>query len=171
MPTWDDYVNQREQEREGFDLAQICENGHLINKRARTESQYNKDYCSKCGKPTITTCPYCKGAIKGYDHASKVIELEFPIPSFCDNCGKPYPWISVKLEAAKDLINESNLNNSDKNIFSENLGSILHESPKTSLAANRIRNVLSKAGKPIAEAFYKIFIDVSSETAKKILFP
>lgn len=169
MPTWDNYVNQYERENEGFDLAQICKNGHLINDFARTEPHNNKNYCDQCGKSTITACPSCKCAIKGYNHASNV-GMKLPIPSYYNNCGHPYPWTTIKIEVAKELANELDLNDSDKITFSENFESILHDSPKTILAANRIKNVLSKASKSVPEAFYKLLVDVISETAKKILF-
>ena len=34
-----------------YDVAQICENGHVANSRAHDYPNSNQDHCDKCGAP------------------------------------------------------------------------------------------------------------------------
>ena len=42
--------------RPGYDVRQVCLNGHEINCFAESKPRRNKDYCDRCGEPTITDC-------------------------------------------------------------------------------------------------------------------
>ena len=36
-----------------YDVAQICENGHVANSMGHNYPNSNQDHCDKCGAPTI----------------------------------------------------------------------------------------------------------------------
>ncbi len=78
-----------------YDAKQVCLNGHHITDRART-GKTAKEFCDKCGAETITECPNCHEMIKGDDLDSGVVAIGFEptVPSFCENCGEPFPWAS-----------------------------------------------------------------------------
>ncbi|NRY58845.1 hypothetical protein DE169_004073 [Clostridium acetobutylicum] len=103
-----------------YRTAQICLNGHEITTSANTSPELMENFCSKCGAATITNCPICNTPIRGSYHVEGVLSLghEYKIPSYCHNCGKPYPWTKTALESANALIEEDeNLNSDEKNNF------------------------------------------------------
>ena len=96
----------------------------------------------------------------------------FTTPNFCPDCGKPYPWTEAKLKAAQELANElDNLNPEERSLLKKSLDDIVRDTPQTTVAATRFKRLVAKAGKPAAEAFRKLLVDVLSETAKKIIYP
>lgn len=156
---------------EGYDVAQICLNGHLVNKSARSYPQFSKDFCEKCGAKTIMNCPKCGKEIQGYYH-SRTIGTKYSIPVHCHNCGNPFPWTESKIKAAQELISEiDNLQDDEKGIFSKSLDDIIRDTPNTPVAATRIKRTISKVGKEFGGALRDILIDVATEGAKKILWP
>ena len=97
---------------------------------------------------------------------------DLPLPSFCPDCGEPYPWTEASLKAAKELADElDNLSLEEREILKKSLDDIMvmEDTPQTPVAATRFKKLIVKAGKPAAEAFRKLLIDVASETAKKII--
>lgn len=94
--------------REGYDVAQICLNGHVIISESMLSACFKSDFCRKCGQPTITTCPHCNTSIRGEYQVPGVISTfsRFILPSFCHSCGKPYPWTEAKIKAAQELAEE-----------------------------------------------------------------
>src|SRR5664280_1602076 len=62
--------------------------------RARWESQQPKHpFCPKCGASTLDACEHCKAIIPDGRR-----------PSYCRQCGKPYPWMQDRLDTARDLL-------------------------------------------------------------------
>src|SRR5215470_12040448 len=47
------------------DTGLICTNGHVVNSSVQQRPQYNADFCSDCGAPTIRACDICDAAIPG----------------------------------------------------------------------------------------------------------
>lgn len=77
-----------------FDYQQICINGHRITSNYNRFPNLRKKFCDKCGQKTIYQCPNCQNPIKG-DLITDIIvisDYEEPIPDFCYECGKPFPW-------------------------------------------------------------------------------
>jgi hypothetical protein len=152
-----------------YDTAQICTNGHVINEQLVSSPHINKKFCDKCGAPTITTCQYCNATIKGAYH-TRTTTSSYARKSFCPDCGKPYLWTEAKLKAAKELADELNkLSLEEREMLKKSIDDIIRDTPQTPVAATRVKKLIVKAGKPAAEAFRKLFIDVASETAKKII--
>ncbi|MDR3595147.1 DUF2321 domain-containing protein [Clostridium sp.] len=157
-----------------YETAQICENGHVITVCYPTDSGEN--YCHSCGSKTMTTCPSCDAQIRGKYQSDGAISIttkkNFPTPSFCYNCGDPYPWTKSALEATSELLQlESTLSAEELSYLNENMASILVDTPKTTVVATKLKIALGKAGSTAASAIKDILVDIASETAKKIIFP
>ena len=156
-----------------YDTAQICTNGHIINSSSVKFPEFNTKFCSKCGEPTITICQNCNSSIRGYYHDSFINVVDFgnKPPSFCPDCGKPYPWTERKLKAAQKLSDEvDNLNPEERELLKKSLDDIVRDTPETTVAATRFKKIVAKAGKVAAEGFKDILVDIVSETAKKIIW-
>lgn len=156
-----------------YKTAQICLNGHIITRSF--DSSYSENFCSKCGANTITACPNCNSILRGKYIVPGVLDLttdKSPAPFYCYNCGKAYPWTERAIEAAELLILEDeNLNDTEKQQFSESLPDLLTESPtpRTNIAIVRFKKFLGKTASYTAEGIRDIFVDVASETIKKSL--
>lgn len=157
---------------EGYDVAQICINGHLVNSSSHSMPQFNEKFCKKCGAETITQCPTCKENIRGYYYSPGVVSLaEESIPSFCHNCGKSYPWTESSLKAAQELADElTELSDEDKNLLKKSLPDLIRETPNTKVAETRFKKVMLKAKKESVDAMRSILVDIISETIKKSIF-
>lgn len=86
----------RGNERNGdfYDTMQVCiKNGHKITEFYDTSPENRQNNCDKCGSKTTTACSSCGAKIRGYHHLEHVIGgPAVPVPKFCHNCGKSYPW-------------------------------------------------------------------------------
>lgn len=158
---------------QGYDVAQICLNGHIVNDSVRNYPQHSKYFCDKCGAKTITSCQNCKFDTQGHYRVSGVLSLEssYSVPAFCYNCGNPYPWTELKIQTAHELVQEiENLSDEDKNILTQSIDDIVKDSPKTTLAATRFKKIISRTGKEVAGGLRTILIDIVSEMAKKSIW-
>src|SRR5688572_27431450 len=94
---------------EGYDVAQICANGHLINSSSEDLPKHNQDFCSSCGAHAVTSCQKCNTPIRGYFWGGGFIGATYVIPRYCHSCGEPYPWTAARIEAAQELAQELTL--------------------------------------------------------------
>lgn len=146
------------------DIAQICLDGHIINPFFNRFPQFNKKFCDICGKETITKCPNCDSEIQGDPI------LKDSAPNYCYSCGKPYPWTETKIKVTQELIQElEDISKEDKEILIRSINDIVIETPKTNLAVTRIKKVFNNCTEQILKILYKVFIDIASETAKKLI--
>ena len=153
----------------GYDVAQICPNGHVANAHVKTMPEFNQTYCQECGEKTLGACPACAKPIRG-----SYLESfgSFEPPAFCIYCGKSFPWTSQRIEAAIQFsLNDEQLNTAEKEDFKQSVGDIVKNTPKAQAAAGRLKRLLLKASKETAGAVRDILVDVASETAKKIIWP
>ena len=155
-----------------YDVAQICENGHIANSMARDNPARNQDHCDKCGSPTIMACPSCQTVIRGFYHASvPSIFDKYTVPAFCYNCGDPFPWTDAALRAAKDLADElDGLTDGERETLKKSLPELVRETPRTRVAETRFKKTMRKVGKDGYEAMRAILTDIISETARKAIF-
>ncbi|MCG2829777.1 MAG: DUF2321 domain-containing protein [Desulfobacteraceae bacterium] len=81
-----------------YDIQQVCLNGHQITDSYNRSPELRKKYCNKCGAETVHECPECNHPIKGDHYVEDVLVIGHltPVPSHCENCGKPYPWEKPK---------------------------------------------------------------------------
>lgn len=156
-----------------YDPAQICEKGHLINGFSVREPQHNKKFCDKCGAKVIAACNDCGAIIKGGYWTSKMPPIlhNYKVPKFCDNCGKPYPWIDASVAGVKDLLNTINgISDKEKGEFIEDLNNIIRENPNTENSSNKVKKFLSNAGKEIADGVKSLIVEIVAETAKRTIW-
>lgn len=156
---------------EGYDTAQICENGHLITRYAESD-EATEDHCSKCGVKTVTACGHCRQKIRGHLHGTFPSVHQEPVPKFCHKCGAPYPWTEKGIEAARELITEADkLTVAERESLSRSLDDLVRDTPSTSVAVNRFKKFLPNAGREVADAVRSILVDIVSDAAKKSLWP
>jgi hypothetical protein len=119
---------------------------------------------------TITQCEACNTKIRG--HYLRHLSLNFDVPKFCHQCGKPYPWTEKSLSAAHeyaDLVEY--LSGEERLQLKTDVGDLVKESPRMAVAAARFKKLAAKAGKGTLEAFRSILTDVLSEAVKKTIWP
>jgi diguanylate cyclase (GGDEF)-like protein len=94
-----------------YDVQQVCMNGHQITDSFLCLPEFRKNYCDKCGEPTIHQCPNCNEPIKGHYNVPGVISINSAqVPAHCHNCGHPYPWTERKaLEKKSETITDDEL--------------------------------------------------------------
>jgi len=150
--------------------AQICLNGHVITSIGN-DPQFLKKFCSECGAETIMNCKNCNAAIKGLYIGDSFGFPDYHAPSFCDNCGQPYPWTQSKKQAASELIDFADqLNATEKDELKGSIDDLIKDTPKTALAQMKFKKYASKAGSEIAKGLKDILIDIVSETVKKSIW-
>lgn len=157
-----------------YDVAQICLNGHVINAETQEYPHRNRKFCHQCGQPTITACPECNFDIRGEYISHDVVIIgavhEFPVPAFCENCGRPYPWTSRALAAAKELTDQmQGLTEDEKAQVKTDLDALVADTPQTKVSATRVRRLLAKAGGELPGMVRDVMVAVASDTAKKVL--
>ena len=155
-----------------YDTAQICTNGHVITTQLIFNPDHSMRYCDRCGASTITNCQNCNANIRGFYHTRTSGSEISKRPSFCHECGRPYPWIEAKLKAAQELSDElDNLSPEERNLLKRSLDDIVRETPQTTVAVTRFKKLVAKAGPVAADGFRKILVDVLSEAVKKAIWP
>jgi len=154
-----------------FDVAQVCLNGHPANDSMRRLPQFNKNFCSKCGERTIRTCSSCNNPIPGQYHVEGVVSVGFRYhpPAYCQSCGSAFPWTTRGIQAAIEFA-KLELDEADKEVFEQNVGELVKDSPQTKVAAARIRKVFAKSGSAFGDSIREILVDIASESAKKMLW-
>lgn len=159
----------------GYDMAQICLNGHIVNDQTERHPHFNKRFCEKCGAETVVQCQQCGTGIQGKYHVRGVASLSITKkspPAYCADCGSAYPWTERKLQAAKDLVSElDDLSESERTTLSKSVDDLVRDNAQTPVAATRFKKVALKLGTDSASALKDILIDVVSKTAKSLLWP
>lgn len=163
-----------EPEPDGYDVAQVCMNGHVVNEFARSQPEHNCDHCPECGGKTITACPKCETPIRGFYHSSAGVSITPGAthgPSFCYKCGSPHPWTESRLSSAREYVRElDRLTDNEKGILERSLDDLISETPRTQVAALRFKQYAAKAGHTAMEGLKSILIEVMAETAKKAIW-
>lgn len=155
----------------------VCLNGHQASDNVSWGVQ-TTGFCDKCGAKLISICPSCKNPIPGSidpnDYNSDVFILSgptvTPVPKYCNSCGKPYPWTQSAIDSAKELIEMSELDSTDKESFNESIPDLLVDTPKTKLAITKFKIYTDKIGSGIADGLKEVLVDVVSETVKRAIW-
>jgi hypothetical protein len=155
-----------------YGVAQICLNGHVISQFAESRPDSSQKFCKECGAKTLTSCPKCNAPVRGYHHVSGVFDLTgLSLPNFCQECGRPYPWTEGRIEAARELAEEVQLADGEKQELKRAIDDLVRNTPRAPAAAERFKRLVGKAGKGVAESFRQILVDVMSEAVKKLIWP
>lgn len=167
--------------------AQICLNGHVRNDTLDLdnagEQNHAYPWCTQCGEKNIIVCTYCQATIHGRQAViypsgndfSGYVQRRMPgssskRPAFCHNCGKPYPWTERALEAARELIDETeDYPDEDKEKLKQSLPDLVSDTPKTAVAVSRLKKWLPIAGQALGTALREVMVGVITDAAKKQL--
>ena len=154
-----------------YDVAQVCQNGHITNQGMNASPQFNKDHCDKCGEKIVSVCEHCSTPIQGRYRGRVSVPKQHP-PAYCHSCGNPFVWTQRTIESAIELSVEiGGLGGADAEQFRSSLDDVLKETPRTPLAASRLRGLLRKTGQEAAGGIRHLIIDLVSETVKKTIWP
>jgi hypothetical protein len=148
---------------------QTCLNGHIVSNFIGASFGTPQNHCGKCGEKAIIECPSCNTPQRGSSTESVGWGSKTPL-LYCPNCGKPYPWTERQLAVAFALVNEEGLlGEEDKRLLTASLPDLVTDTPSTVLAATRFKRIVGNVGGGFKRAMYQFVVDVSSETAKKIV--
>lgn len=155
-----------------YDVALVCQNGHVINSAAQSMPKHNKKFCAECGSPTTSQCSHCSTPIQGEYFADGAVFYRrvIPAPGFCHECGKPFPWTEARIQAARELVDLSDASESEKEGLKASIPALTSNTPQTPVAAAKWKRFLQGAGKQVAETSRQILVDVVSETVKKTIW-
>ncbi len=161
-----------------YDVQQVCENGHQITGCYNISPEKQKKFCQECGAATIIACPACdveiQGAVIKVDESwagARLGGLElFPVgpvdvPSYCSNCGKPYPWTENTIVAAIQMFAELGIDENEESTIDEDMHNIAKDIPQAKPSAMRIKRICDKYG-PVA---YNVVMEFASKTAAEVL--
>lgn len=157
---------------EGYDMAQICQNGHVVNSSARNHSAFNQKFCSKCGAATMIACPACQEAIRGNYHIPGVIGgSRYKRPAYCHECGSAYPWTELSRVAAEEMVDTfAQLTSGEREELKESIEHLLRETPRTRIAETKFKRLIAKVGVEGYEGLKSVLVDIVSETVRKTVF-
>jgi hypothetical protein len=156
---------------EEYDVQQVCENGHKITGCYSIGREDRQEFCQKCGEKTITACPNCGAEIPGDPIGEGITGERYSlesadVPSFCRNCGEPYPWTQKRIQTAiQNLVEFGDLNEEEKKTIEQDVENIAKDVPEAELSARRIRRIWGRCSR----AGYEIIMEFASRTAAKIL--
>ena len=155
-----------------YDVQQVCLNGHIINDTIKFRPEANEEYCTLCGKKTITQCPKCSTDIRGAMLINNPRGRPSPCesltvaPAYCLSCGKPYPWTENKILTAIQMFAEfGNLDDKEKETIEQDIKNIAEDAPQAELSAMRIKRLWEKYS-PVAR---DIIMELASKTIAAIL--
>lgn len=156
---------------EGYDLGLVCQNGHPINAYAESQPENNRDFCEECGEEAISACPSCSTEIPGESTVGGVFSQEpYEPPNFCGSCGEPYPWTQRRIEAAREMAQEmEGLDEEERQQLEESIEDLVRDTPRTKLAAQRVKTLLGKARGEIPSMFKETLLKVATSQAKELL--
>ena len=150
--------------------AAVCRNGDVMYSHL-DEPLYDEKYCRICGKEIITRCPSCNAPIKGsYEIRDTIPFGRYTPPNYCPNCAAPFPWTQAKIQnAAKIIEEEENFSEEQRDKLVEVLPDVVVETPKTQLAAVRVKKALQSAGQFTVEGLRQFLMDCGCELVKKLI--
>lgn len=154
-----------------FNTAQVCTNGHTITSAIQEAPERMSKFCSTCGAPTIMACQTCSTALRGYYDANGVLVLDdYHPPRFCHECSRPFPWTEARVAALLQLTQEfEGLTDADREALRTGIDDLIRETPRTEVAAVRVKKILRKVGDGVLQAFKNLAVEVLTESAKKAL--
>ena len=154
-----------------YDVQQVCENGHQATGCYYIRAEQRQEFCQKCGARTIIACPTCKTEIQG-DRIGESWTREFNrlgsahVPSYCANCGEPYPWTKNRIMTAIQILTEfGKLDEKEKGTIEQDINNVARDIPQAELSAMRIKQIWEKCSR----AGYEIIMEFASRTAAKVL--
>ena len=156
-----------------YDLAQVCERGHEITRTAIATPQHRRDYCPGCGAKTMTACPSCGKPIRGAYMTGNANTWSgdpsgwFKVPSYCSDCGKPFPWTVAAVSAARELADEmGELTPEDRSQLKGTFDDLIVETPRTGFAVARFKRIMGNARDLSVQCMKQILVQVAADAVK-----
>lgn len=155
---------------EGFDVAQICLNGHVINSTTRNMPEFSKEFCDKCGEKTTTVCPNCGKNIQGDYWGSAVTFSEWLAPVYCIHCGKPFEWTNRKVNSAKELVTLSgSLDKSSIDILIQSIDDLVKKTNQE-VAKIKFKRLIVKIEPEISKGIKESIFNILDENIRHSLW-
>jgi len=148
-----------------WDIAQICDNGHVINPRMEEEPRLRADFCPTCSARTIVACRNCGAHIRGQFHAPGD-PLEFTRPAFCHSCGAPHPWREFLMQLKALALSAGGLDASEREDLASSFDHLVEDTSKTQKAIDILRRCLPRVGREIASGMRELLVKVATEAVK-----
>jgi len=163
----------------GYFTAQVCPNGHVVTQTFDATPQHSEQFCTRCGAKTLTACLGCGEPIRGaYQWGTTNLAGEpagdwnYRPPSFCPQCGRPYPWTETSLKAARELADETEeLSSDEREQLKRSLDDLVTDTPRTGLAIVRFKKLATKGGQVVAQGLKQILVSVVTEAVRKQIWP
>lgn len=92
-------------------------------------------------------------------------------PSFCYQCGNPFPWTQARIAAAKDLADELDLPETERETLKSTIDDLSSDTPRTEVGVLRFKTIIGMVKDGAADAMRSVIVDVASEAVKKMLMP
>lgn len=146
----------------------ICLNGHVVSSRSENYSKF----CKSCGNSTISHCPSCSKSIQGHYEVPGVFGFfDYIPPSYCHECGEPYPWTSQVINNAVELLAlDEQLPSDQKEIIRLALPDLLIETSTTPVAVAKHKKYIPSAQSFVKDGLKNLLFDIVNETVKKSLW-
>ena len=157
----------------GYDVAQVCLNGHVINERSEDHPEHNTKHCVDCGEKTITSCQECDWKIRGKSTipGGLITGYVAPAPNYCIECGKPYPWTQRKLEAFRELVDVLSLSQDHKTVLLDGVTHIIRDTTETNVTCVKFSNIIStlkQHKQPLIDTLSKIATNHAKELLESL---
>ncbi|OFO55635.1 DUF2321 domain-containing protein [Nosocomiicoccus sp. HMSC059G07] len=152
-----------------YKYATICLNGHVASS---INAGYRK-FCKDCGEKTISVCEHCNKDIQGDYYVPGVVSIgfEYKTPSFCHECGNPYPWTERVLENALEILSlDESLSEDHKNIIQSTFPDLLIDTPDTPVAVAKYKKYMPKAAEYVQLGVKSILINLVSDTVRQSIW-
>ena len=134
--------------RAGYDVALICESGHLVNVYYHTKQVDNEEFCVECGSATSPKCGKCGEAIKGGLLDSLVGSGVRSAPRYCRQCGEPHIWTQKVIQSGEDLfVKLEGLSAEDREQLNKSIPDLIYETERTPEAALGVKQAMAKIEK------------------------
>ena len=116
--------------------------------------------CCECGARTMNACQHCAAAI--------VTRYLGHVHSYCESCGRPFPWAKTALVVAAEYAdNLCELTPAEKVNLKIAFGELTTDTSRTLPAARRFRALIAKVAPGAAAAITSIIMSVATEKAKR----
>ena len=155
-----------------YDTAQVCMNGHVATSILESNPERGRKFCEECGEKTINKCTGCNFAIPGqYDSSCVDLRGPYEPPKHCGNCGNAHPWTARRMQALAEAVEEfEEMSREDAAKFKDSVADVVDDTPKTKLAAMRIKSLIDKLSIPHQSMFNDLLLKVVCEAAQGPLF-
>ena len=153
-----------------YDVAQVCENGHVITAYFSSSPEHGKKFCDKCGAATLSQCPQCSTPIQGEYHGEVIFigGPAFKAPRFCRNCGAAYPWTQSAMESLNSLTELADkLSAKERDQLRLAIDDLVRDTPRTQGAIATVKILAPKIGQEVWTGMKSILIEIATESAKK----